>query len=696
MPDADSKLPHRVEVSDRVFQVAADGRVSYLAADGKAGWRGLGFAAVIGGRACPARLSGVPARDPAGRVDLTFKYPPHALIEQVRICVLDDPPAMTVERVFVNDGDADLEIHEVRTVLTGRQAGVLFGGAAAGALRLLHVSNLRESHRFVGGATGPFVGPLPDYSRLVGDSEGHPFPALAIADTALRNFLLEGALQQDVFTQMWRIRGRYDASRRASVLSQYAGIARDGRRQPVVLRPGGRRRLSSLFYQIKTDRPLAELYDDYLAVLNRQYDLRGKGSSLLTEALYCTWNYGFCHDISEQILRSQCEFISRNLPGVRHFLIDDGYQLPENKPTYDMGKFYPDPAVNVDPVKFPSGMKAVADMIRSYGLRPALWWSPAMGRDNELVRRHPEWLALDERGGSWSMDPGPARKGALDFSVAPAREFVRQVLETLFVEWTFEGMKLDFCTYPFDLKDIRLRGGEGVHWWNWLLQTIAEFIPPGGIFQLCGSAPYGNPFIGRYCDNHRVGGDIGKGDWRTHHHVSRAPLPLLAVPGRATLLMDVDSAGVNHDLTDDENLSRLSFCYITQGVMGIGGDLTKLSPRQLGWLQRITERPDRGHKVHCPDRRAFLAADAAALPEALYVDYPPDSPTARGGVRKELAMFNWHDDARTIGYSLSALGIREGETILDFWTDQPVRAEGDQLAFRLNRRASRLLQVRPD
>jgi len=683
------ELPWRAESGGCVLEIAADGTFCYLDEAGLTGWRGLGFDADVGGQRCRPTVKAAEAGE--GECELRLEYPATSLTEAVRFRVLSDPAALTVERVFANAGPEAVEVSEVRTSLAADAAAVALAGASAGALECIHVSNLRESSRRVGWRTGPLVSPLPHGPRTLGDSEGHPFPALAVGRGG--DYLLEAALQQDLFTQMWAIRGRYDSPHPAgSIYADYAAIARDGRRQPLTIPPAGRQRLSWLFYQIKTGCEWQGLYDDYLAELGRQYDLHGHRSPLLNQALYCTWNYTFFADISEDILRAQCDLIARRLKGVRHFLIDDGYQRPENKPSYDMGRFYPDPAANVDPVKFPHGMKAVAEMIRSAGLKPAIWWSPAMGRDNDLVREHPEWLCLDDRGESWTMDAsGPYAKAALDFSVPAAREFVEAVLETLFVEWGFEGIKLDFCTYPFDSKDIRLRGGEGVRWWNWLLATIRKLIGPDGVFQLCGGAPYGNPFLGRWCDNHRVGGDIGKGQWTRHRAVSQAPLPLLAVPGRATLLMDVDSAGVRADLTDDENLSRLNFCHITQGVMGIGGDLTKLSETQLGWLDRITARCDRGRRVRCPDRRAFLGEP---LPEVLHVDYPPDGPTGRAGVRKEVALFNWDDQPRTIGWALAALGIEPGEAIVDFWTGRPVGPADGQLVVSLAPRASRLVQVR--
>ena len=662
---------------------------AYLSADGRTGWRGLGFSAAVNGEELRPKVEGEPRDAGDGRIVLALTYPIAGLGEQVTLRLRDDPASLTVERALVNAGREAVEVQQVTIGLASPDSAVLFADAAAADLRCVHVSNLRETHFLKTRRIGPYVSPMPEQPRLIGDSESYPFPALAIARADLRDFLLEGAVQQDVFTQMWRIAAG-SAAPGGSVLGEYAAIARDGRRQPITLAAGEQRRLAGIYYQIIAGRDLQDIYDDYLAELARRYELKGKTSPLLSEAIYCTWNYTFFADINEEIIARQAAFVSKRLKGVRHFLIDDGYQLSGNTPTYDMGKFYPDPDANIDPVRFPNGMAAAAETIRSCGLRPALWWTPAMGRRNRLVAERPEWLCLNDAGESWSMDSGPHRKAALDFSVKEAREFVEFMLETIFVKWGFEGMKLDFCTYPFDLKDIRLRHGEGVRWWYWFLEAIDRFIPPGGFFQLCGGAPYGSPLLGRFCDNHRVGGDIGKGPWAAHRAVSGAPLPLLGVAGRTSLLMDVDSAGVCPGNTDDEDLSRLTFCFITQGVMGIGGDLTALSGRQIEWLDRISKAPDRGHKVRCPDRGAFVGEP---LPEALYVDYPPDSRTARAGVVKHLALFNWLDEPRTIDYPLTSLGVRPGDRIRDFWSGKEVVPAQGRLAVELAPHASGLLAV---
>jgi hypothetical protein len=136
-------------------------------------------------------------------------------------------------------------------------------------------------------------------------------------------------------------------------------------------------------------------------------------------------------------------------------------------------------------------LRETSERIRGHGLKPALWWSPAMGRLNRLVGEHLEWCCLDDRGESWSMDSGEYRKAALDFSVPEARDFIALMLETIFRSWGFAGMKLDFWSYPFECKDIRFRHGHAVEWRNWFLKTIGGYISNEGLFQICGGAPLG-------------------------------------------------------------------------------------------------------------------------------------------------------------------------------------------------------------
>ncbi len=313
-----------------------------------------------------------------------------------------------------------------------------------------------------------------------------------------------------------------------------------------------------------------------------------------------------------------------------------------------------------------------------------------MGRDNPIRRQHPEWLMLDDHGETWSMDSGPERKAVLDYSVPEVRRYIENVFETFFVKWGYRGIKLDFWSYGFERKNVRPRHGNMLQWRHWFLSTIHRYTGKDNFFQLCGSIPSGNPMMAQHADHGRIGGDIGFGRWREIKGTAHSLLPLACIPGRWSYLLDADSAGICKECSDDENLTRLAFVHITQGVVGFGGDLPRLSKKHVGWFQRVLRRIDRGYRVWTPDQRAFYGIP---LPNCYYVDYPPASPTFKAGIRKEIAYFNWSDTAVTIGYDTVALGIPKDSRIRDYWTGKQVKLQDGQLVAALRPHASAMFEV---
>ncbi len=82
--------------------------------------------------------------------------------------------------------------------------------------------------------------------------------------------------------------------------------------------------------------------------------------------------------------------------GIEEFVIDDGWQVnldsPKGHPEY-RGDW------DVDPAKFPNGLRPVFDYIKSLGMKPGLWVSLALAdRSSHPYREHPEWMALDPHG----------------------------------------------------------------------------------------------------------------------------------------------------------------------------------------------------------------------------------------------------------------------------------------------------------
>jgi alpha-galactosidase len=72
--------------------------------------------------------------------------------------------------------------------------------------------------------------------------------------------------------------------------------------------------------------------------------------------------------------------------GAELFVLDDGWFGERNSDKAGLGDY------NINPKKFPHGLKAFADKIRSMGLDFGLWFEPEMvNPDSNLYREHPEY-----------------------------------------------------------------------------------------------------------------------------------------------------------------------------------------------------------------------------------------------------------------------------------------------------------------
>jgi len=76
------------------------------------------------------------------------------------------------------------------------------------------------------------------------------------------------------------------------------------------------------------------------------------------------------------------------------------------------------------------------------------------------------------------------------------------------------------------------------------------------------------------------------------------------------------------------------------------------------------------------------------------VDYPDDSPTRRRGVRKHLALLNWHERPRMVGVTLEQLGLKGPVNAREFWTDEQIPIGPPGLALCLPGHGAKLLEIR--
>ena len=143
---------------------------------------------------------------------------------------------------------------------------------------------------------------------------------------------------------------------------------------------------------------------------------------------YTSW-YNYYQNINEEIILRDLEALDSRFD---IFQIDDGYE------TF-VGDW-----LDVDPKKFPNGLKPIIDKIHSKGYKAGLWLAPFVAETkSKLFNEHPNWIRKDKKGrpikagGNWSGFY------SLDLENAEVIDYIRQCL-THYMEMGVDFFKLDF------------------------------------------------------------------------------------------------------------------------------------------------------------------------------------------------------------------------------------------------------------
>lgn len=231
----------------------------------------------------------------------------------------------------------------------------------------------------------------------------------------------------------------------------------------------------------------------------KEEDLWGEYDALLPhyrqKLKKCTgWTswYNYYTDISQQIIQENLQALQMAEIPLDVFQIDDGYQETVGDWLKPNGKF-------------PSGMKAVANEIKAAGYRPGIWLAPFVCEKKSFIyREHPEWLLRNARGVPVKAGWNPGWSGwfyALDIYSPGLREYLSKVFETVFAEWGYEMVKLDFLyAAALQPRKDRSRGRIMVDAMEFIRELVGDKWVLG-----CG-VPLG-PAFGQvdYC---RIGSDV--------------------------------------------------------------------------------------------------------------------------------------------------------------------------------------------
>jgi alpha-galactosidase len=158
--------------------------------------------------------------------------------------------------------------------------------------------------------------------------------------------------------------------------------------------------------------------------------------------------------------------------------------------------------------KFPSGMEALADSIRSTGRRAGLWLAPLIaGRSSRLFRDNPGWFLRDGRGRLVSAGFNWGEQlYALDTTRPAVLGWLRELMARV-RGWGFDYLKLDFL-YGGALPGRRASGAPREAACREAFLAMREAMGRDAFFLACGSPVL--PALGT-CDGLRVGPDVAAG-----------------------------------------------------------------------------------------------------------------------------------------------------------------------------------------
>ena len=143
---------------------------------------------------------------------------------------------------------------------------------------------------------------------------------------------------------------------------------------------------------------------------------------------YTSW-YNYYQNINEEIINRDLDALDSRFDV---FQIDDGYE------TY-VGDW-----MDVDPKKFPNGLKPIVEKIHSKGYKAGLWLAPfAAETKSKLFQEHPDWIRKDKKGKPIKAGCNWSGFYTLDLDNPEVIDYIKTFL-THYMEMGFDFFKLDF------------------------------------------------------------------------------------------------------------------------------------------------------------------------------------------------------------------------------------------------------------
>lgn len=414
----------------------------------------------------------------------------------------------------------------------------------------------------------------------------------------------------------------------------------------------------------------ADIYDG----LHQEFEVFAKPST--QELFWGSWNDGHFRNIDEERVLANADWLKENVPNARWIQVDDGWAGPspsvegslengcETLNMSDFGVFYRPGDLEGDS-RFPEGLGGLAGKVKAKGLRPMIWITPSVLETSPLYEDHPEWFQEKARLHFYR------EMRFLDLSVPEAREYVRAAFQIIFLDWGFEGCKLDYWSMGFDQHDVECRLGTrtSMEHMRWFADTLREFVGPDGLMLYGIDLPFGSPFRAQHFNQFRYYSD-SEGSCQSMDAMREQALWAAFLVGlygvQRYWVPDGDGLGLFGHFDMPENHYRLwgAFLLGSATLAELAGwlHLSEQSPR-LDALKTFASLARLGSPVSLPGYN-FLSANQ----NAPFVWIRHDSETER-----LISLTNWTSEAVQLSLTAADLGLTDGIRVSDVLTGEEIK-----------------------
>lgn len=345
-----------------------------------------------------------------------------------------------------------------------------------------------------------------------------------------------------------------------------------------------------------------------------------------------------------------------------------------------------------DPVRFPSGLKAVADRIHSKGLKAGIYLPVGLEKGAYNDGKNPIWNAEGCTTGDIVYDDLRTTNGwdsayKIDFSDPCAQKYIDSQAQ-MFADWGYDFLKLDGVGPGSFKNGDNYNNVADVAAWQKAIKTAGRPIH----LELSWSLDYGHVADWKkYSNGWRIDTDVEcycntLVTWENSVDDRWDDAPAWTDHAGPGGWNDLDSLNVGNGemdgLTKAERQSYATLWAIAKSPLFTGDDITKLDSYGLSLL---TNREVIAiNQSSAPPAEPVTASD----PQQVWAAKNPDGTYT-------VALFNLSDAPASVTANWQALGFKGKAAVRDVWNKEGLGTYTDKITQALPAHGSRLFTVTP-